>query len=141
VSVSFHTEEVKFNLTQKRLHKLWVREWILLNQRSPGNLSFIFTSNERIKRINQKYLNHNYFTDVISFDYTEGDLISGDIMISVEEVKRNAEFYHADLDDEIRRVMIHGVTHLLGFSDGSKEEKEIMRKKENEALHLWMKLV
>ena len=113
----------------------------MLNQRSPGNLSFIFTSNERIKRINQKYLNHNYFTDVISFDYTEGDLISGDIMISVEEVKRNAEFYHADLDDEIRRVMIHGVTHLLGFSDGSKEEKEIMHKKENEALHLWMKLV
>lgn len=141
MSVAFHTEEVQFQLEQKRLHKLWVSEWIHLHQKRPGNISFLFTSNERIKLINQEYLNHNYFTDVISFDYTEGNLISGDIVISVEEVKNNAEFYQTDLHDELRRVMIHGVTHLLGYPDGTKEEKEIMRKKENEALHLWMKLV
>ena len=141
MSVTFHTEEVQFHLEQRRLHKQWVKEWIRLHHKTPGSISFVFTSNERIKIINQEYLNHNYFTDVISFDYTEGNLISGDIVISVEEVKKNAEFYHTDLHEELRRVMIHGVTHLLGYSDGTAEEKEIMRKKENEALHLWMKLV
>ena len=141
MSVSFHTEEVKFNLKHKLRHKQWVREWILTNHKSPGNISFLFTSNEQIKLINKEYLNHNYFTDVISFDYTEKDLVSGDIVISVEEVKKNADFYGADLDEELRRVMIHGVTHLLGYMDVSQEEKEIMREKENEALHLWKKMV
>lgn len=141
MSVSFHTEEVKFNLKSKLRHKQWIREWILANHKTPGNISFQFTSNERIRLINTEYLNHNYFTDVISFDYTDKDLISGDIIISVEEVTKNADFYGADVEDELRRVMIHGVTHLLGYTDGSQEEKEIMRKKENEALHLWKKLV
>jgi len=141
VPVSFHTEEVKFNLKNKRLLKQWIGEWILQNQKTPGNLNFLFTSNERIKLINQQYLNHNYFTDVISFDYTEGNLVSGDIVISVEEARKNAKFYGVEWLDEIRRVMIHGVLHLMGYSDGTKEEQEIMRKKENEALHLWMKLV
>ena len=141
MSVTFHTEEVKFNLKYKLRHKQWVREWILTNRKSPGNISFLFTSNEQIKLINEEYLNHNYFTDVISFDYTEKDLVSGDIVISVEEVKKNADYYGADLDEELRRVMIHGVTHLLGYMDGSQEEKEIMREKENEALHLWKKMV
>ena len=139
--VFFHTEEVQFNLKNKRLHKQWIGEWILLNQKTPGNLNFLFTSNERIKLINQQYLKHNYFTDVISFDYTEGNRVSGDIVISVEEVKKNAEFYGAEWLDEIRRVMIHGVLHLMGYSDETQEEQVIMRKKENEALHLWMKLV
>jgi len=141
VSVLFHTEKVNFSLTKKRLHKEWIMAWIQVNQKTPGNLNFVFTSNEQIKLINQKYLNHNYFTDVISFDYTEGEVISGDIFISVEEVKRNAEFYSSDLREELRRVMIHGITHLIGYSDETKEEQEIMRKKENEALHLWMKMV
>ena len=107
----------------------------------PGAISFIFTSNERLRLMNQEFLNHNYFTDVISFDYTEKDMVSGDIFISMEEVKKNAKFYGADPDNELRRVMIHGVTHLLGFADGTEEEKAIMRKKENEALHLWLKMV
>jgi len=141
VPVYFHTEEIKFNFRHKRLHKQWIGQWIVLNQKSPGNLNFLFTSNERIKLINQKYLNHNYFTDVISFDYTEGNLIAGDIVISVEEVKKNAEFYGAEWLDELRRVMIHGVLHLMGYGDKTQEERIIMRKKENEALHLWLKLV
>ena len=141
MSVSFHTEEVNFNLKQKLRHKRWIKEWIAKNYKDPGILSFVFTSNERIRLINQEYLNHNYFTDVITFDYTEGDLISGDVFISVDEVKRNADYYGANIDEELRRVMIHGVIHLLGYQDGNEEEKRIMRKKENEALHLWLKLV
>ncbi len=141
MSVSFHTEEINFNLKQKIRHKRWIKEWIATNYKDPGILSFVFTSNERIRLINQEYLNHNYLTDVITFDYTEGNLISGDVFISVDEVKKNADYYGADIDDELRRVMIHGVTHLLGYQDGNEEEKRIMRKKENEALHLWLKLV
>ena len=141
MATSFHSEEVKFSLKHKNLHKKWVKEWILTHQKIPGNISFVFVSNERIKRINQEYLNHNHFTDVISFDYTEENLVSGDIFISVEEVKKNADFYGSQAEEELRRVMIHGVTHLLGYADGSTEEKAIMREKENEALHLWMKLV
>ena len=91
--------------------------------------------------MNREYLNHNYFTDVITFDYTVNDIISGDIFISMEQVKKNAEFYGVKTEEELRRVMIHGILHLLGFNDSSLEEKETMRKKENEALHLWLKPV
>jgi probable rRNA maturation factor len=141
VSVSFHTEDLSFNLQQKLLHKQWIREWILMHEKIPGELSFVFTSNERIRHINLEYLNHNYFTDVISFDYSIDRIVSGDIFIGVEEVKKNAEFYGQEFENELRRVMIHGITHLLGYADGSQEEKAIMSEKENEALHLWKKLV
>ena len=90
--------------------------------------------------MNQEFLNHNYFTDVITFDYSKGDLISGDVFISIEQLKINAKVYDVSVEDEQRRVMIHGVLHLMGYADASDEEKEIMQKKENEALHLWLKL-
>ena len=90
--------------------------------------------------MNRKFLNHNYFTDVITFDYTEKRVTSGDVFISIDQVKSNAEKYGVDVDEELRRVMIHGVLHLVGFKDETEEEKKIMRKKENEALHLWLKV-
>ena len=89
--------------------------------------------------MNLEYLNHNYFTDVITFDYTDDHTISGDLFISIDQVKKNADFYGVKANEELRRVMIHGVLHLLGFNDASSGEREIMREKENEALHLWLK--
>ena len=89
--------------------------------------------------MNREYLNHNYFTDVITFDYTEGNVISGDVFISVEQVKENASFYKVLLEVELRRVMIHGVLHLMGFNDATEAGKETMREMENEALNLWSK--
>ena len=89
--------------------------------------------------MNREYLNHDYNTDVITFDYTEGDAISGDVFISVDQVRLNAISYSQKFDDELRRVMVHGVLHLIGFGDGTNQEKEKMRKMENEALHLWLK--
>ncbi len=106
-----------------------------------GKLSFIFTTNKHLKLINQKYLNHNYYTDVISFDYSEGLQISGDIFISIEQVEINAGTYGAEEDEELRRVMVHGVNHLLGYGDGNEEELGIMRQMENDALHLWLNMV
>ena len=139
MDISFHSEEIRFELKQKIDHKKWIRYWLESRQMHPGTLSFIFTSNEHLRLMNQEFLNHNYFTDVITFDYSEGNRISGDVFISIEQVRINAEAYDVSVEDEQRRVMIHGVIHLMGYGDASNEEKEIMREKENEALHLWLK--
>ena len=139
--VSFHTENIHFNLNQKLLYKKWINQWIDSKDAVCYKLSFIFTSNKQIRLINKKYLNHDYDTDVITFDYREGNLISGDIFVSVEQVRINAKSYNTGEEEELRRVMIHGVNHLLGYNDSSDEEREIMRQMENEALHLWMKMV
>jgi rRNA maturation RNase YbeY len=87
--------------------------------------------------MNREYLNHDYFTDVITFDYTDKDLIAGDIFISVDQVNINAGEYESMPDEELRRVMIHGVMHLLGYGDSNKKEQEEMRNLEREALILW----
>jgi probable rRNA maturation factor len=140
VPVTFHTEQITFNLKQKLQHKRWIKLWIETQDAVCGNLAFIFTSNKHIRLINHNYLNHNYFTDVITFDYTEEHIISGDIFISIEQVNLNAESYGTDAEEELRRVMIHGVMHLLGHNDSNVEEKKTMRYLENEALHLWLKM-
>jgi rRNA maturation RNase YbeY len=139
VGFSFHSEQVKFDINQKLRHKAWIRNCIHLQNKNPGEIAFIFTSNERILELNRSYLNHNDFTDVITFDYSSGDRVSGDIFISVEEVKKNAAFYEVDVEHELRRVMIHGIFHLLGFDDRTEKEAREMREMEDEALHLWLK--
>ena len=139
--VTFHTEEIHFILRQKLQHKRWIKLWIESQKAVCGKLSFVYTSNKHIRLINQQYLNHNYYTDVITFDYTEDRMISGDIFISIEQVRINAGTYGTDEEEELRRVMIHGVNHLLGYGDGNNEEKETMRQMENDALHLWLKVV
>ncbi len=139
--VTFHTEETNFDLKQKIQHKRWINQWIETQNAVCGDISYVFTSNKQIKLINKQYLNHNYFTDVITFDYTKDKQISGDIFISIDEVRSNAGIFVTEEEDELRRVMIHGVIHLLGYNDSSNEERDIMRKMENEALHLWSKWV
>lgn len=141
MAISFHNEGIRFDVKEKVRHKKWIRRSIESHQKNPGKISYIFTSNEQIRLINREYLNHNHFTDVITFDYTEGDLISGDIFISVEEVRKNAQFYDVDEEKEMKRVMIHGVLHLMGYGDSTSEERKIMREKENEALNLWLQPV
>lgn len=141
MGISFHSENIQFDLKQKLKHKQWIWKCIETYQRTPGELAYVFTSNEQLLLMNREYLNHNYFTDVITFDYTEGNVISGDVFISLDQVKLNAEIYGTDPVEELRRVMIHGILHLMGLMDATDEEKETMRKKENEALHLWMKEV
>ncbi len=91
--------------------------------------------------MNREYLNHDHHTDVITFDYTQGKVIGGDIFISIDQVRINAVEYKVDTEEEMRRVMIHGILHLIGFNDGTADEKRKMREKENEALHLWVKMV
>ena len=139
--VRFHTEEISFNLKLKLKHKRWICQWVESQDSACGALNFIFVSNSHLRKINQDFLNHNYYTDVITFDYGQPGRISGDIFISIDQVNLNAQRYGILDDDELRRVMVHGVNHLLGYRDGTDEEKKIMREMENEALHLWLKMV
>ena len=135
--VTFHTEKSNFNLEQKLQHKRWIKSWIESRNAVCGNLSFIFTSNKQLRLINQEYLNHNYFTDVITFDYSEGDCISGEIYISKEQVRINALEYGIKMSEELKRVMIHGILHLLGYKDETPGEKADMSDREDEALKFW----
>mgnify|MGYP001826648405 CR=1 FL=1 len=139
MAIRFHSLKISYNLKSKNLHKSWIRSCIDSMGKSCGELSFIFTSNLSLREMNRKYLNHDYFTDVITFDYSEDALISGDIFISIDQVKINAGIFRTEEDEELRRVMIHGVLHLLGFQDSTDAEKAQMRKLENDALHLWLK--
>lgn len=101
-----------------------------------GDIAYIFCSDEKILEVNKAYLQHDYYTDVITFDYTEGDKISGDIFISVDTVRSNAEQFGTDYDEELHRIIIHGVLHLCGINDKGPGEREMMTRHENEALKL-----
>jgi probable rRNA maturation factor len=137
VAISFHNEGITFQLKEKNRHKKWIGDWIHSHQKIPGKITYIFTSNELLRLMNREYLNHNYFTDVITFDYTEGETLSGDIFISVDQVILNAGTFDTETNEELRRVMIHGVLHLMGYADRTDPEKQEMRNLENEALLLW----
>ena len=137
MAIRFHSEKISFNVGEKNRLKKWITACIRVHGKDPGAINFIFTSNEQILHMNREYLNHSYFTDVISFDYSDKELVSGDIFISVDQVRANAGHFGTEFLEELRRVMIHGILHLTGFGDDSREEKIVMRQMENEALNLW----
>jgi len=105
--------------------------------RTMGEVSYIFCSDDYLLNINKQYLNHDYYTDVISFDYCEDDVISGDIFISVDTVRDNAKEYNVDFEKELERVMVHGVLHFVGYKDKTDEDSKMMRQKENQYLSLF----
>ena len=129
--INFFTENIKFNLQNKNPIKNWVNNAIKSVNKKTGNINFIFTSDKHLLKINKEYLSHKYYTDIITFNYCENNIVSGDIFISVETVKNNSSRFNVTFFEELHRVIIHGVLHLLGFDDQSDEEKVIMREKEN----------
>ncbi|TLX77105.1 rRNA maturation RNase YbeY [Labilibacter sediminis] len=114
----------------------WVNKVISKYNCTTGEIAFIFCSDSYLLEINKEFLNHNYFTDIITFNYCEGDIISGDIFISIDTVNSNAKEYSVSFENELNRVIIHGVLHLLGFDDKTEEENEKMHELEDEALNL-----
>ena len=134
--VSYFTEDTSFLFKHKRLNTRWLKLVAQSEVRRLGDVSIIFCSDNYILDINIKYLNHDYFTDIITFDYCEGDTISGDLFISVDSVRENAAFYETSFEDELNRVIVHGVLHLIGYDDHSEEDIAQMRAKENYYLSL-----
>ncbi|MBR9855319.1 MAG: rRNA maturation RNase YbeY [Algicola sp.] len=115
----------------------WVNRVVDSESRITGQIDYIFCTDDYLLQLNREYLNHDTFTDIITFDYTDGQTISGDIFISTERVQENANKYKVDFLNELRRVMSHGILHLSGYKDKSEEEKELMRMKEEEKIKMF----
>jgi probable rRNA maturation factor len=135
--IQFFNEDVDFKLKNSRKTIGWINSSVKAEGKLPGELNFIFCSDNYLLKMNIDYLNHNTFTDIITFDTSDGDTsISGDIFISIDRVRENAVKFKKELDDELHRVLIHGVLHLIGYSDKSANKKSIMRGKEDAYLSL-----
>lgn len=135
--INYQSQDIKFVLKEKRKVSKWIKDVINSHQKKLGNVSYIFCSNQYILELNQQYLNHNYFTDIITFDYCYDNIVEGDIFISIDTVLDNSHRFKTNFNDELLRVIIHGVLHLVGFSDKTAKQQKQMRFLEDEALSIF----
>lgn len=136
--IEFYTEEgFNFLLKDKNKIRTWLEECAKQEHKEISHLTYVFCSDEYLLNINQNYLNHNTYTDIITFDYSKDNILEGEIYISIERVKENAKAYKVSFTNELLRVLAHGLLHLSGYKDKTKKEKEIMHNKENEKLNLF----
>jgi probable rRNA maturation factor len=136
--ISFHNQSISFKLKEKTKLKQWIKTITEKEKHQLGTINYIFCTDDELLEINIKHLNHKTLTDIITFDYTEGKKINSDIFISVERVGENAKKFNVTFDDELHRVMIHGILHLCGYKDKTKADADLMRKKENTSLKLFV---
>ena len=134
--ILFHSE-TKFNLTQKLLHKRWLAALAKQEGFSIGDINYIFCDDDYLLKINLEYLNHDTLTDIITFDYVEDGVLNGDIYISIERVRENAVIFSVPFEQELLRVLSHGVLHLCGYKDKTDTDAALMRKKEDSAIQLF----
>lgn len=134
--ISYNTVNVKMPAIRRRDTSAWVKAVAASYGKKVGEIAYIFVDDEEILRVNREYLQHDYYTDIITFDYTEGDTISGDLFISLDTVRTNAEQFDKPYDEELHRVIIHGILHLCGINDKGPGEREIMEAAEDKALAL-----
>lgn len=136
MAVNFYAEGIEMPSFKKTETKEWIKQVAAVYGKKVGEVSYIFCNDDKILEVNNQYLQHDYYTDIITFDYTEGDKIGGDIFISVDTVKSNAEQYDEPFDRELHRVIIHGILHLCGIDDQSPEQRANMIDNENKSLAL-----
>ena len=134
--ITYSTDGVKMPKIKKRETTAWIRDVAATYGKKVGEIGYMFVNDDRILEVNREYLGHDYFTDIITFDYCEGDVLNGDLVISLDTVRSNAELFHKDYDEELHRVIIHGVLHLCGINDKGPGERELMEAAENKALAL-----
>ena len=132
--IRFFNKDIKFTLTDKLLLKKWIKEVVSSYGNRVGDINIILCDDTSILEINNQFLGHDYYTDIITFDYTEGDTINGELYISIDTVRANAEEYNQDFPDELHRVIIHGILHLCGLDDHCDEDIKEMREAENLSL-------
>ena len=137
--ISYTADGVKMPVFRKRNNNKWLRAVAALYGRKIGDIAYIFCDDRKILEVNRQFLRHDYYTDIITFDYSEGDIISGDIFVSLDTVRSNSELFHTDYDTEFHRVIVHGVLHLCGINDKGPGEREVMEQAENKALDIFKK--
>ena len=135
--ITYQAEGVKMPSIRKRENTAWVKAVAQSYNKRVGEVAYIFVDDEKILEVNRQYLQHDYYTDIITFDYCEGDVISGDLFISLDTVRSNAGQMGVAYEQELDRVIIHGILHLCGIDDKGPGEREIMEANENAALSLW----
>ncbi|GGW98241.1 rRNA maturation RNase YbeY [Salegentibacter mishustinae] len=134
--INFYSEN-DFELQEEKSFDTWIRKVISSEEKQLGEINYIFCDDHYLYKINLKFLDHDTYTDIISFDNSEGDELNGDIFISIDRVTENAKEYNVDFSDELKRVMIHGILHLCGYGDKTESEDALMRQKEDEKIGLF----
>ena len=134
--ITYSAENVKMPKIRKRDTSAWIKKVAASYGRKVGDIGYLFVDDEKILEVNNEYLGHDYYTDIITFDYDEDDIISGDLVISLDTVRSNAELFSKPYEEELFRVIIHGILHLCGINDKGPGEREIMEQEENKALAL-----
>lgn len=129
--ISYFNQDIDFKLKGKLINNQWIKLVAESEIRRIGDINIIFCSDNYILDVNMKYLGHDYFTDIITFDYCEKDRLNGDLFISIDSVRENALHYGTEFETELDRVMVHGVLHLIGYDDHSKKDIKVMREKED----------
>jgi rRNA maturation RNase YbeY len=137
MSITFHKEEIEFDLPAEEKLSEWLLDIVKRENKIITQLSYIFCSDEFLLEINKTYLNHDYYTDIITFPYKQGHEIESDIFISVDRVKDNAKEYKTTFEAELLRVIAHGLLHMLGYGDKTEEDQDKMTEMENQCLVLW----
>ncbi|MCA1762183.1 MAG: rRNA maturation RNase YbeY [Cryomorphaceae bacterium] len=135
-TIEFNSTHSNFSISQPNKLAKWIEKCIFHHSFKAGAINYVFTTDDQLIELNKRYLHHDTYTDIITFDYTEGETVSGDIFISIDRVRENAELYSQTFQQELNRVMIHGVLHLCGYGDKSPEEKAQMTDKEDYCLSL-----
>jgi len=138
MSILFHSLNPDYSISKQKEIKGWLNRIIKACNNTTGDINIIFVNDKLILEMNQKYLKHNYYTDIITFNFNEGKRVSGDLYISMDRVKQNANKFNTTFQEEILRVIVHGVLHLLGYDDKTKLQKQKMRLLEKNALNLFL---
>ena len=134
MDITFQSEGVDHPQIDEAKLANWIESIAKLYNKEIGEISYLFCDDEKILEVNQQYLNHDFYTDIITFDYSEENMISGDIIISLQTVESNSQMYNTTFLEELHRVIIHGILHLSGLNDSTEEEEKVMRDAENSAL-------
>jgi len=137
LTIYFHAEEIDFQLKEKKEVSDWICRVIEIENREIGEINIIFTSDTFLLEINNQYLDRNYFTDIITFDYGDGKIITGDLYLSIDRIRENAESFNVPVRNELFRIIIHGILHLIGYNDSNVEEKKLMTEREDQYMEIF----
>ena len=136
MEITFQSEGIEHPQINEAELSSWIESVAKKHKRETGEISYLFCDDEKILEVNKEYLNHDFYTDIITFDYSEGNTISGDLIISLQTVESNSQMYQTDYSEELHRVIIHGILHLCGMKDTTEEDEKAMREAEDRALEM-----